>query len=274
VTDDGAETDLRSRPLRALFRRGHQPQLQLYIGQDLRLDNKKERRGDYLGGTVQVVPPRYGEICESIRSVVTPQVTWSLWKSAGTVGDIESLPFLEALRILPHPRGKNNCFFIHVTLIPYLSKSGEVKPSPTQHSVGQGCARSASFRTCSYAGRRSHLDVDVKKKISAFLQRGCRGRGRSHGRGPHHLRGASRIRGAGYRYGDHRRSSLRAGRRNLTAVGADYVDKVMKRRGRGGDAVVGKVQRAARPPTSPIHESLHTRRRPTACYGDKERLRE
>ena len=100
----------------------------------------KERRGEYLGDTVQVIPHITNEIKERILAMaapdddgVVPDVV--ITEVGGTVGDIESLPFLEAARQVRHDVGRDNCFFLHVSLVPYLAPSGELKTKPTQHSV-------------------------------------------------------------------------------------------------------------------------------------------
>jgi CTP synthase len=94
----------------------------------------KERRGDYLGGTVQVIPHITDEIKQAVLSV-TSQADVAIIEIGGTVGDIESLPFLEAIRQLKGDLGKENVCYVHVTLVPYIKTAGEVKTKPTQHSV-------------------------------------------------------------------------------------------------------------------------------------------
>lgn len=136
VTDDGAETDLDL---------GH---YERFLGEPLSQHNnytsgsiyntviQKERRGDYLGGTVQVIPHITDEIKRSILSLTEqnpPDV--ALIEIGGTVGDIESLPFLEAIRQLRGDLGKDRCLYLHLTLVPYLKSAGEHKTKPTQHSV-------------------------------------------------------------------------------------------------------------------------------------------
>ncbi|MGA2506740.1 MAG: CTP synthase [Chitinispirillaceae bacterium] len=167
VTDDGAETDLDlghyERFTGAITNRN----CNYTSGRIYDAIIKKERRGDYLGGTVQVVPHVTAEICDSIRSVVAPGIDVVICEIGGTVGDIESLPFLEALRLFRLQEGRNNCFFIHVTLVPYLHKAGEVKTKPTQHSVGR--LREIGIIPDMLVCRTEvHLDKDVRKKISLF----------------------------------------------------------------------------------------------------------
>ncbi|MGZ5345234.1 MAG: CTP synthase [Actinomycetota bacterium] len=136
VLDDGAETDLDL---------GH---YERFIDIDLHRGSNhttgaiysaviaKERRGDYLGKTVQVIPHITDEIKERIRSLAeTEAADMVLVEIGGTVGDIESLPFLEAIRQLRNEIGRDNCAFVHVSLMPYIGPSGELKTKPTQHSV-------------------------------------------------------------------------------------------------------------------------------------------
>jgi CTP synthase len=137
VTDDGAETDLDL---------GHYERfLDISMG---RLNNattgqiyetviQRERNGDYLGGTVQVIPHITDEIKSRIRAVAESGKGWDvvLLEIGGTVGDIEGLPFLEAIRQMGLELGQRNCCYVHLTLIPYLGTSGEMKTKPTQHSV-------------------------------------------------------------------------------------------------------------------------------------------
>ncbi len=138
VTDDGAETDLDL---------GH---YERFIDENLTVNNNittgkiywsvlnKERKGEYLGATVQVIPHITNEIKERVyRAGKTTQSDIVITEIGGTVGDIESEPFLEAIRQVAHEVSKENVLYIHVTLIPYLTKSGEMKTKPTQHSVKQ-----------------------------------------------------------------------------------------------------------------------------------------
>ena len=98
---------------------------------------QRERRGDYLGKTVQVIPHITDEIKENISRVGSTEVDVVITEIGGTVGDIESLPFLEALRQFGHQHGRENVLFIHLTLLPFIKASGEIKTKPTQHSVGR-----------------------------------------------------------------------------------------------------------------------------------------
>src|SRR5204863_1118337 len=95
----------------------------------------KERKGDYLGKTVQVIPHVTDEIKGAIKKLVADDVDVIITEIGGTVGDIEGLPFLESIRQFALDVGKNNCLYIHLTLVPYLKAAGELKTKPTQHSV-------------------------------------------------------------------------------------------------------------------------------------------
>ncbi|MHC4600906.1 MAG: CTP synthase [Planctomycetota bacterium] len=137
VTHDGAETDLDL---------GHYERFSnAVIGRSSNLTTgmvytsviEKERRGDYLGGTVQVVPHITNEIQRCIRKLDAPDVDVVISEIGGTVGDIEGLPFLEAIRQFALDEGRENVLYVHLTLLPFLRASGEVKTKPTQHSVGK-----------------------------------------------------------------------------------------------------------------------------------------
>ncbi|WP_260293550.1 CTP synthase [Sedimenticola hydrogenitrophicus] len=134
VTEDGAETDLDlghyERFIRATMGRNNN----FTTGQIYESVIRKERRGDYLGGTVQVIPHITNEMKDSIR-LGAGDADIALVEIGGTVGDIESLPFLEAIRQMGVELGKQNALFLHLTLVPYIRTSGEIKTKPTQHSV-------------------------------------------------------------------------------------------------------------------------------------------
>jgi len=128
----------------------------------------KERKGDYLGATVQVIPHITNEIKERIRRVGKEQnVDCVIVEIGGTVGDIESLPFLEAIRQIGVEEGKDNVMFIHVTLVPHLGKTGELKTKPTQHSVKE--LRSIGIQPDMIVCRTEFpLTDDIKEKIGMF----------------------------------------------------------------------------------------------------------
>jgi CTP synthase len=137
VLDDGSETDL---DLGHYERFTHSPLTRdsnYTTGQIYQSVINKERRGEFLGKTVQVIPHITNEIKSCIRKLADDDVDVVITEIGGTVGDIESQPFLEAIRQLSLDVGKRNCLYIHLTLVPYLKAAGELKTKPTQHSVGQ-----------------------------------------------------------------------------------------------------------------------------------------
>src|ERR687888_1679052 len=137
VTEDGAETDLDIGHYERFLDTDLAGSANVTTGQVYSTVIAKERRGEYLGDTVQVIPHITNEIKDRIRAMAaaTPAPDVVITEIGGTVGDIESLPFLEAARQIRHDVGRANCFFLHVSLIPYLAPSGELKTKPTQHSV-------------------------------------------------------------------------------------------------------------------------------------------
>jgi CTP synthase len=166
VTEDGAETDLDL---------GHYERFTtVTLGQENNYTSgriyynviSKERRGDYLGGTVQVIPHITDEIKQAILSVAN-QGDVAIIEIGGTVGDIESLPFLEAIRQLKGDLGKRNSCYIHLTLVPYIKTAGEVKTKPTQHSVKE--LRSIGIQPDLLLCRsESMLSPAIKAKIALF----------------------------------------------------------------------------------------------------------
>ena len=167
VTDDGAETDLDLGHYERFTGVTTNKNCNYTTGRIYDSILKKERRGDYLGGTVQVVPHVTTEICDAIESVDDDNVDIVITEIGGTVGDIESLPFLEALRQFRQQKGKKHVYFIHVTLIPYLSKAGEVKTKPTQHSVGR-LREIGIIPDMLVCRTEKHLDDDVISKLALF----------------------------------------------------------------------------------------------------------
>jgi len=166
VTDDGSETDLDL---------GH---YERFTNAKLGKDNNfttgkiyhsvisKERRGDYLGGTVQVIPHITDEIISSIK-LVADGVDIVIVEIGGTIGDIESLPFLEAIRQFKADVGKENVLYIHLTLVPYIGTAGELKTKPTQHSVKElrGIGIQPDILLCR---TDRYLPKDIKSKIALF----------------------------------------------------------------------------------------------------------
>ncbi|MFN6103069.1 MAG: CTP synthase [Planctomycetaceae bacterium] len=137
VLDDGAETDLDLGHYERFTNSTLSRDSNFTTGRIYLSVINKERRGEYLGKTVQVVPHITNEIKAAIRRLASPDVDVVITELGGTVGDIEGLPFLEAIRQIPLEVGRNNCLFVHLTLVPFLKAAGEVKTKPTQHSVGQ-----------------------------------------------------------------------------------------------------------------------------------------
>jgi len=168
VTDDGAETDLDlghyERFTNGVFCKDNN----ITTGKVYYSVISKERRGDYLGKTVQVIPHITDEIKAGIRKIgKEPGVDVVLVEIGGTVGDIEGLPFLEAIRQFAIDEGKSNVLFIHLTLIPYMRSAGETKTKPTQHSVNK--LREIGIQPDILICRSEmHLSEDSKEKIALF----------------------------------------------------------------------------------------------------------
>ena len=137
VTNDGAETDLDIGHYERFLDVELGASANVTTGQVYSQVIAKERRGEYLGDTVQVIPHITDEIKRRIRAQAGPEVDVIITEVGGTVGDIESLPFLEAARQVRHDVGRDNVFFLHVSLVPFIGPSGELKTKPTQHSVAE-----------------------------------------------------------------------------------------------------------------------------------------
>jgi len=165
VTNDGAETDLDIGHYERFLDTDLQGIANVTTGQVYSQVIAKERRGDYLGETVQVIPHITNEIKERIRAMASPDVDVVITEIGGTVGDIESLPFLEAARQVRHDVGRDNCFFLHVSLVPYIGPSGELKTKPTQHSVA--ALRSIGIQPDAIVCRSDReIPESMKRKIS------------------------------------------------------------------------------------------------------------
>ncbi len=170
VTEDGAETDLDVGHYERFLDTDLVGYANVTTGQIYSSVIAKERRGEYLGDTVQVIPHITNEIKDRIRSMADPGIDGEvpdivITEIGGTVGDIESLPFLEAARQVRHDVGRDNCFFLHVSLIPYLAPSGELKTKPTQHSVA--ALRSIGIAPDAVVCRADReIPENVKRKIS------------------------------------------------------------------------------------------------------------
>src|SRR5665213_1529023 len=171
VTDDGAETDL---DLGHYERFTHSPLTQannLTSGRIYEQIISRERRGDYLGKTVQVIPHVTNEIKAAVRRVSSAEHAFPadvvICEIGGTVGDIESLPFLEAIRQLRHELGRENTLFVHVTLVPFIAAAQELKTKPTQHSVKE--LRAIGIQPDILLCRSERpLPPDMKEKIALF----------------------------------------------------------------------------------------------------------
>ena len=167
VTDDGAETDLDLGHYERFTSMTATRNSNWTTGKIYMSVIQKERRGDYLGRTVQVIPHITNEIKEVVLQLGDATTDVVITEIGGTVGDIESLPFLEAIRQIPLEVGRENCMFIHLTLVPYLKAAGELKTKPTQHSVG--LLRQIGIQPDVLVCRTERsLDVSDKEKIALF----------------------------------------------------------------------------------------------------------
>ncbi|GAA1774938.1 CTP synthase [Nocardioides hankookensis] len=165
VTNDGAETDLDIGHYERFLDTDLGQIANVTTGQVYSSVIAKERRGDYLGDTVQVIPHITNEIKDRILAMGGPDVDVVITEVGGTVGDIESLPFLEAARQVRHDIGRGNVFFLHVSLVPYIGPSGELKTKPTQHSVA--ALRQVGIQPDAVVCRADReLPESIKRKIS------------------------------------------------------------------------------------------------------------
>ncbi|MBB3044478.1 CTP synthase [Nocardioides soli] len=165
VTNDGAETDLDIGHYERFLDTDLSQIANVTTGQVYSSVIAKERRGDYLGDTVQVIPHITNEIKERVLAMGGDDVDVVITEVGGTVGDIESLPFLEAARQVRHDIGRGNCFFLHVSLVPYIGPSGELKTKPTQHSVA--ALRQVGIQPDAVVCRADReLPESIKRKIS------------------------------------------------------------------------------------------------------------
>ncbi|CAB4611807.1 unannotated protein [freshwater metagenome] len=165
VTDDGAETDLDIGHYERFLDTNLHGTANITTGQIYSAVIAKERRGEYLGDTVQVIPHITNEIKEKMKSMGGPNVDVVITEIGGTVGDIESLPFLEAARQIRQDVGRDNVFYLHVSLVPYMGPAGELKTKPTQHSVS--ALRSIGITPDAVVLRSDReIPESVKRKIS------------------------------------------------------------------------------------------------------------
>jgi CTP synthase len=165
VTDDGAETDLDIGHYERFLDTNLHGSANITTGQIYSAVIAKERRGEYLGETVQVIPHITNQIKDAMKAMAGPQVDVVITEIGGTVGDIESQPFLEAARQIRQDVGRDNVFYLHVSLVPYMGPAGELKTKPTQHSVT--ALRSIGITPDAIVLRSDRQIPDsVKKKIS------------------------------------------------------------------------------------------------------------
>src|ERR671927_400849 len=168
VTEDGAETDLDLGHYERFTDENTSRASNVTAGAVYNSVIRRERRGDYLGATVQVIPHITDEIKHRILIVAESQaVDFVITEIGGTVGDIESLPFLEAIRQLYSELGPKRCMFLHLTLVPYIGHAGEMKTKPTQHSVNE--LRRIGIQPHALVCRSERgLERDIRRKIALF----------------------------------------------------------------------------------------------------------
>ncbi len=167
VTEDGAETDLDLGHYERFIDINLSRVSNVTTGQVYEEVISKERRGDYLGRTIQVIPHVTNEIKYRIRQLARNDVDVAIVEIGGTVGDIESLPFLEAIRQMRKDLGRDNTAYVHLTLLPYIGATGELKTKPTQHSVKE--LRSIGIQPDVIVCRSDYpIDEDIKDKIALF----------------------------------------------------------------------------------------------------------
>jgi CTP synthase len=168
VTEDGAETDLDLGHYERFTDANTSRASNVTAGGIYNTVIRRERRGDYLGATVQVVPHITDEIKQRIKLMAeATDVDFVITEIGGTVGDIESLPFLEAIRQFPVDVGRRRCMFIHLTLVPYITHAGELKTKPTQHSVNE-LRRIGIAPDMIICRSESMLGDDIRRKIALF----------------------------------------------------------------------------------------------------------
>jgi CTP synthase len=168
VTEDGAETDLDLGHYERFTDANTSRASNVTAGGIYNTVIRRERRGDYLGATVQVVPHITDEIKQRIRLMAeSSDVDFVITEIGGTVGDIESLPFLEAIRQFPVDVGRRRCMFIHLTLVPYIGHAGELKTKPTQHSVNE-LRRIGIAPDMVVCRSEAVLSPEIRRKIALF----------------------------------------------------------------------------------------------------------
>ena len=224
VTEDGAETDLDLGHYERFTDANTSRASNVTAGGIYDTVIRRERRGDYLGGTVQVVPHITDEIKQRISLIAeSSDVDFVITEIGGTVGDIESLPFLEAIRQFPVDVGRRRCMFIHLTLVPYIGHAGELKTKPTQHSVNE-LRRIGIAPDMLMCRSESSLSDEIRKKIALFASLPIGGdrlglRRRQHLQGAAHLprAGRRRLHPRALRRSRRRRRTWSAGRSRSSA---------------------------------------------------------
>src|ERR1700690_4057101 len=168
VTEDGAETDLDLGHYERFTDANTNRASNVTAGGIYNTVIRRERRGDYLGATVQVVPHITDEIKQRVRLMAdASDVDFVITEIGGAVGDIESLPFLEAIRQFPVDVGRRRCMFIHLTLVPYIGHAGELKTKPTQHSVNE-LRRIGIAPDMVMCRSEAELSTEIRSKIALF----------------------------------------------------------------------------------------------------------
>ena len=214
VTDDGAETDLDLGHYERFTNVVTARKNNITTGRVYQTVIEKERRGDFLGSTVQVIPHITDEIKAAIRAVADDNDV-VIVEIGGTVGDIESLPFLEAIRQFRQDAGRGNAINVHVTLVPYIQAADELKTKPTQHSVKELLSIGIQPDILVCRADRHLPGGDAPQDRAVLQRRGARGDPGAHRR--HHLRGAAAPRRRGHRRGSCSScSTCRQGQRDLS----------------------------------------------------------
>ena len=265
VTEDGAETDLDLGHYERFTDANTSRASNVTAGAIYNSVIRKERRGDYLGGTVQVVPHITDEIKHRIQLVGESQdVDIVITEIGGTVGDIESLPFLEAIRQFPVDVGRRRCMFIHLTLVPYIGHAGELKTKPTQHSVNElrRIGIQPDMVVCPLRGRAvlRHPQEDRAVRVAARRGRRLRARRRPDLQGPALLPGRGR-----------RRLRARPLRHGGPGAGPDDLEGLHREGGRRAAEHAGPDR--ARRQVRPARGRVPVRRRGAAPLGLRARLR-
>ena len=264
VTDDGAETDLDLGHYERFIDENLTQGSNVTTGRIYQAVIAKERRGDYLGGTVQVIPHITNEIKERIARVARdgdPDVV--IVEVGGTVGDIESLPFLEAIRQMRKDVGRANVLYVHVTLLPALAATGELKTKPTQHSVKE--LRGIGIQPDVIVLRSdSEVPDEIREKIALFSRRRRR---RGHA-GRHGRRRSTRCRSSSRRSASGGCSSASSGwaipRPSRTSTAGARSSSGSRRPSRRSRSRSSASTSSCRTPTSPSPRRCATRRGRTA----------